>query len=129
MIARPIEAKDLEKILSFGQSDFAAAIKDVKAHIKAPLADKQPIYALKFRRLGQIESEFVAEDVKGERLVLTDVGISEEPPSCHLLPLLPAELFENQTMIVRFRHDLDSRLLRIKPLGIVTTNGIIRLTL
>lgn len=129
MVARPIEAKDLDKVRSFGQSDFAAAIKDVKSHIKAPLADKQPIYALNFRRLGQIEDVFVAEDAKGERLVLTDIGMSEEPASCHLLPLLPAELFENQTMIVRFRHDLDSRLLRIKPLSIVTTSGIIRLTL
>lgn len=129
MTARPIEANDLEKVRGFGHFEFAAAIKSVKGQLKSPLADKQPIYALNFRRLGQIEKSLVAEDANGERLVLTDVGISEEPASCHLLPLLPAELFENQTMIVRFRHDLDSRLLRIKPLSIVTTTGIIRLTL
>jgi hypothetical protein len=129
MIPRPLESKDLEKIRSFGKGDFAAVVKDVKSHIKGPLADKQPICALNFRRIGQVDGALVCEDAKGERLVLTDTGMSEEPQSCHLLPLLSAALFENQTVVVRFRHDLDSRQLRIKPLSIVTTSGIIRLTL
>jgi hypothetical protein len=129
MLARPLEPKDLAKVRSFGQSDFAAAIKEVKTHLKGPLADKQPIYALNFRRIGQIESAYVVEDAKGERLVLTDRGMTEEPASCHLLPLLPKEVFENQTLIVRFRHDLDARKLEVKPLSIVTAGGITRLTL
>ena len=76
-----------------------------------------------------MNGSLVVEDTKGERLVLTDKGMSEEPPSCHLLPLLPPALFDNQTLVARFRHDLDTRQLRIKPLSIVTTSGIIRLTL
>lgn len=129
MLPRQIEAKDFAKVRSFGQNDFAAAVKDVKSHLKAPLADKQPIYALNFKQLGQVEGKFVAVDAKGERLVLTDVGMSEEPASCHLLPLLPPELFTEQTMIARFRHDLDTRKLHIKPLSIVTATNITRLTL
>lgn len=129
MIARPLEPKDLQRVRGYGHQDFAAVVKDVKSHIKGPLADKQPIYALNFQRIGQVKGALVAEDAKGERLVLTDIGMSEEPASCHLLPLLPADLFANQTLVVRFRHDLDTRQLRIKPLSIVTTTGIIRLTL
>ncbi len=129
MLPRPIEAQDFAKIRSFGQSDFAAVVKDVKSHLKGPLADKQPIYALNFQQLGQVEGKFVAIDAKGERLVLTDVGMTEEPASCHLLPLLPPELFIEQTMIARFRHDLDTRKLQIKPLSIVTKSNITRLTL
>jgi hypothetical protein len=129
MSARPLEPSDLERIRGFGKADFASAIKEVKSHIKGPLADKQPIHALNFRRLGQVNGALVIEDARGERLVLTDLGMNEEPPSCHLLPLLPAELFEDQTMVVRFRHDLDAQQLRVKPLSIVTTTGIIRLTL
>lgn len=129
MLPRPIEPKDFEKVRSFGQTDFAAAVKDVKSHLKAPLADKQPIYALSFKQLGLVEGKFVAVDAKGERLVLTDVGMSEEPASCHLLPLLPRELFTEQTLIARFRHDLDTRKLQIKPLSIVTKTNITRLTL
>ena len=70
----------------------------------------------------------MAEDAKGERLVLTDVGMAEEPASCHLLPLLPKAALAGQTLIARFRHDLDTRKLQIKPLSIVT-DAIIRLTL
>jgi hypothetical protein len=129
MLPRPIEPKDFEKIRGYGQADFAAVIKDVKSHLKLPLADKQPIYALNFQQIGQVDGALVAEDAKGERLVLTDAGMTEEPASCHLLPLLSPALFKNQTLIARFRHDLDTRQLQIKPLSIVTPTAIVRLTL
>jgi hypothetical protein len=129
MIPRAIEAKDLEKVRSHGGSDFAAVVKEVKTHLKGPLADKQPIYALNFKRIGQIDGTIVVEDAKKERLVLTDKGMSEEPASCHLLSLLPPTIFADQTLVVRFRHDLDTRQLQVKPLSIVTKTGITRLTL
>ena len=129
MIPRPASPKDFTKIRSFGQGDFAAVIKDVKTQLKGPLADKQPIYAINYAKLGQVNGSYVAEDAKGERLVLTDNGMSEEPASCHLLSLLPKDIFAGHTLIVRFRHDLDSRKLQIKPLSIVTPASIVRLTL
>jgi hypothetical protein len=129
MLPRPLTPADLERIRSYSQTDFAAAVKEVKAHLKGPLADKQPIYALNFCQLGQVDGVLVAEDKQGSRLVLTDAGMSEEPASCHLLSLLPPALLSNQTLVARFRHDLDTRQLRIKPLSIVTSTGITRLTL
>jgi hypothetical protein len=53
----------------------------------------------------------------------------EEPASCHLLSLLPRETLSNQMLVVRFRHDLDTRQLRVKPLCLVTSRSVIRLTL
>lgn len=129
MLPRPLEAKDLAKVRSYGQGKFAEVIKDVKSHLKGPLSDKQPIYALNFKRIGQIGDAYVVEDAAGDRLVMTDAGMSEEPASCHLLALLPPELFSAQTLVARFRHDLDTRKLQIKPLSIVTESGITRLTL
>ncbi len=129
MLPRPLEPKDIETIRKWGQPDFAAAVKEIKTHLKGPLADKQPICALNFKRLGKIGEAFVAEDLKGDRLVMTDAGMAEEPPSCHLLSLLPKSSFEGNTLIARFRHDLDTRKLQIKPLSIVTPTSIIRLTL
>src|SRR5262249_300555 len=85
MTPRPPEARDLEGIRRHGQADFAAAIKDVKTHLKGPLADKQPIYALNFQRLARIGETLVAVDAHGNRLTLTDEGMTEEPASCHLL--------------------------------------------
>lgn len=129
MLPRPIEAKDFQAIRKHAAGDFAAVVKDVKTHLKGPLADKQPIYALNFKRIGQIDGTLIMEDAKGERLVMTDAGMSEEPPSCHLLSLLPPDCLAGQTVIVRFRHDLDTRKLQVKPLSIVTADGIVRLTL
>lgn len=129
MTPRPLEPADLQKIRQHGQPDFAAAVKEVKTHLKGPLADKQPIHALNFKHLGRIGATLVAEDDKGERLVLTDHGMAEEPASCHLLSLLPKDSFAGHTLIARFRHDLDTRKLQIKPLSIVTPTSIIRLTL
>ena len=128
MLPRPLGSADYEAIRKYGLSDFAAVVKDVKSQLKGPLADKQPIYAINFRKIGNVGDLLVAEDAKGERLVMTDAGMSEEPRSTHLFPLLPADLLSNHTLIVRFRHDLDSRKLQIKPLSIVTKSSIVRLT-
>jgi hypothetical protein len=129
MLPRALEPKDLQRVRELGHHDFAAAVKDVKSHLKGPLADKQPIYLLNFRRLGKVNGALAIEDAQGARLVLTDAGMTDEPASCHLLSLLPPSLLANQTMVARFRHDLDTRQLRVKPLSIVTTTGVTRLTL
>jgi hypothetical protein len=129
MSSRPTEPKDLATIRSHGRGEFPAVIKDVRSHLKGPLADKQPIFALNYRCIGMVGKEFVVEDKAGERLVLTDAGMTAEPRSTHLLPLLPREVLEEQTLIVRFRHDLDTRHLRVKPLSIVTEREVFRLTL
>jgi hypothetical protein len=129
MVPRPLEPNDLERIRSHARPEFAGVIKEVKMQLKGPLADKQPVYALKFKRIGDIEKTPVMEDSAGERLVMTDHGMAEEPPSCHLLSLLPKDSFLDNVVVVRFRHDLDSRKLQVKPLSIVTQRSIIRLTL
>jgi hypothetical protein len=129
MVPRPTEKHDFQKIRSHGHHDFAAVVKDVKTHLKGPLADKQPIYALNFKQIGQVQGSLVVEDTKGDRLVMTDAGMTEEPPSCHLFSLLPREYLGSQTLVVRFRHDLDTHKLQIKPLSIVTATAIVRLTL
>jgi hypothetical protein len=128
MTPRPVEKSDLAKVRSFAAGEFATLVKEVKTHLKNPLAEKNPVFALNFQQICQIENQYVVEDAKGERLVLTDHGMSEEPKTCHLLGLLPPELFTKQTLVARFHHDLDTRKLRIKPLAIVTETQVVRLT-
>ena len=128
MMARAMTAADYQTIRKHGHSEFSAVIKEVKSQLKGPLADKQPIYAINFKTIGNINDLLVVEDAKGERLVMTDAGMTEEPRSTHLFPLLTDDLMSDNTLIVRFRHDLDSRRLQIKPLSIVTKTSIVRLT-
>lgn len=128
MLPRPVAARDYERILQHSRDSFAPIIKEVKNQLKAPLADRHPLYALRFTRIGQVGEELVVEDAASLRLVLTDQGMTEEPRSCHLLRLLPERLLHNQVVIARFRHDLDTRRLQVKPLSLVTPNSIVRLT-
>jgi hypothetical protein len=129
MVPRLLEPGDLTKIRGHGRGEFAAVVKEVKMVLKNPLADRHPIFALNFRRIGAIEKALVVEDKSGDRLVITDEGMPEEPRSSHLLTLVPKDVLQDQTLIVRFRHDLDSRKLQVKPLSIVTASDVIRLTL
>ena len=129
MTSRPIEPGDLQRVCELARPDFASTIKEVKNTLKSPLADKTPIYALRTQRLGKVNGVLVIEDEKGDRLTLTDRGMSEEPPSCHLVPLLPKAALSAPTLIVRFRQDLDTRKLQVKLLSVVTEQQVIRLTL
>jgi hypothetical protein len=129
MVPRPLEPKDLAKVRAYGRDDFADAIKEVKSNLKTPLADKHPICALSYRRIGVAGNALVVDDKAGGRLTMTDAGMTEEPRSCHLLSLLPKEVLQDQTLVVRFRHDLDTRKLQVKPLSIVTDSDVVRLTL
>src|SRR5262249_20701032 len=128
MVSRPLVPADCQKARALGRADFATVVKEAKSHLKSPLSNKQPIYALNFGRIGRVGDTFVVEDVSGERLVMTDDGLTEEPRSCHLLSLLPAEMLQGQTLIARFRHDLDVCRLAIKPISFITGSAVIRLT-
>ncbi|MCA9551004.1 MAG: hypothetical protein KC933_13300, partial [Myxococcales bacterium] len=129
MVPRQPTAADFGRVRAHAVTDFAAAIKAVKGTLKAPLADRHPVFALRFARLGHVGEDKVAEDAAGNRLVMTDAGLREEPASCHLLELLPADVLQDQVLVARFHHDLDTLQLRIKPLAIVTEAQVVRLTL
>ena len=129
MIPLKAEPRDVQKVREYSRPEFTPVVKEIKNNLKGPLSDKQPIVALRFKRIGEVNGVPVVEDSGGERLAMTDVGMTEEPASCHLLHLLPREMHENQTMVARFRHDLDRRKLQIKPLSIVTDTSVVRLTL
>ena len=128
MTQRSLEKADLEQIRRHAHGDFARLVKEVKGHLKSPLADKRPVFALSYAKIGLVGELLTVEDAQGQRLVLTDSGMAEEPPSCSLFHLLPKDLFTNRTLVGRFHHDLDTRQLRVKPLAIVTDAAIVRLT-
>lgn len=128
MSSREATAADYRRVREHARQDFAAVIKDVKSSIKSPLADKQPVHALRFKSIGRVNGVPVVEDGAGQRIVLDDRGALGEPPSCHLLQLVSPKLHADQTLFVRFRHDLETRKLQAKPLAIISDSEIVRLT-
>jgi len=126
---RPVEIDDLAKIGAFAQSKFADVVKQVKAQMKNPLADKNPIHLLKFKQIGQVGERLVVEDAHGERLELVDEPSGQHSATLNLLRLLPANLRSNQTLVAKFHHDWITQSLRVHPLSIVTADAIHRLKL
>jgi hypothetical protein len=129
MVPRPAVAADYKKIRDAASSDFQALIKTVKNNLKGPLSEKQPVCLLRFKQIGLVGEKFVIEDTAGNRLAMTDRGMSEEPSSVELMRLVPQDALQDQVLVGRFRHDLDTSKLDVKPLSIVTANEVIRLTL
>ena len=129
MVPRPPVAADYKKIRDTASSDFQASIKTVKNNLKGPLSEKQPVCLLHYKQIGLVGDNFVIEDKAGNRLAMTDRGMSEEPSSVELMRLVPQDALQDQVLVGRFRHDLDTSKLDVKPLSIVTANEVIRLTL
>lgn len=128
MTPRTRTPEDLEAVQTHAHSSFDGAFKVVKKDMKTPLSEKGPVLALQFRRIGRVGEELVIEDAEGNRLTLTDSGDPGEPATCPVIDLVSSEALSDQTLIVRFHHDLDARTLRAKPLGIVTQTHVLRLT-
>jgi hypothetical protein len=125
---RPVTKADHARAREFAKADLKTVIKDIKTQLKTPLGDRNPFALLKYRALGRAGNDVIVEDPNGERLVLADDGRNGEPATLPLLPMLPTAVRNDQALLVRFHHDLDSQKLRAKPLSIVTENDVIRLT-
>lgn len=126
--ARIVEPRDYQRIFELAASDFSAVVKEVKNHLRQPLTDHNPVFALKFARIGKIGEALIVEDAKQNRLLLTDESDLSESPSCELLSLLPPAALEGKVLVARFSYDIDAGLLTAKPLSIVTHDELIRLT-
>lgn len=125
---RPVANADYVRARDFAKADLKAVIKDVKTQLKSPLGDRHPLALVKYRTLSRVGDHIAISDANGEKLVLADDGYSGEPNTLSLLPMLPKTVQQDQVMLVRFQHDLDSQKLRAKPLSIVIPSDLIRLT-
>lgn len=126
--AHPASAADFARTREFAKTDLKAVLKEVKNQLRSPLGDRRPLALVKYRALGKIGNEVAIEDAAGERLVLADDSFPGDPATLPLLPMISTHAHQDQTMLVRFHHDLDSQTLRAKPLSIVTATDVIRLT-
>ncbi len=124
MEIREIAVVDYKLIKTHAKRSYPEVIKTIKNQIKNPLSDKNPLALLSFSRIGQVEGLFVAEDEKGQRLVLEDAF---EQKSTHMLELVDEKVLMDNCMLVRFYHNPDTGKLRAQPLSLITNDRIIRL--
>jgi len=125
---RSVAYADHARAREHSKPDFRAVIKEVKAQLKSPLGDRNPLALLSYKNLLRVGDQLAIEDHSGEILVLSDHHRDVEPSTLPLLALLPRLVHNNQCLLVRFHHDLDTQKLHAKPLSVLTDDEIIRLT-
>ena len=128
MEPRPITEADYRRARAHARGELRAILKEVKAQLKSPLGDRNPIALVQYRSLGRAGETVILEDQAGDRLELHEDSQDDEPASVHLLTMLQKSLRQDQAMLLRFHHDLDCQKLRAKPLSVMTDREIIRLT-
>lgn len=127
MQQRRIEPQDYATLFEHAQTDLNALVKTIKNALRVPLSEKQPLALLHFSRLAHIESQLLIEDAQGNHIGIADCG-RYDPPTCHLLRILPDEILRDNVALLRFHYDLDIHRLVAQILSFVTTEAIIRLT-
>lgn len=125
---RPATRADYARAREYASSDLKSIIKAAKTQLRTPLGDRHPLALVRYRGLGRAGDQVIIEDPTGERLVLADDRQDGEPDTLPLLAMLAKPLRSDQAMVLRFHHDLDSQRLRAKPLSILTSEEIVRLT-
>jgi hypothetical protein len=124
LVTRDVTGADLAAARNSGAHDFAAVIKAVKNQIRSPLADKNPLFALRVARLGiNAEHGLSVFDERGVRLPLwTDDDFA------WLLARASREQAEGNTLICRFNQDMKTGILWGIPLSLITTEAVLRFT-
>ncbi|MDR2485504.1 MAG: SWIM zinc finger domain-containing protein [Treponema sp.] len=118
---RDITIEDLQDAHKAGKQDFAAVIKAVKNQIKSPLADKNPIFALKIGSLaGEGDGGISVFDENGVKipLRLDHFGF--------LIKRLTREQAGGNTLICRFDQDMKTDILWGVPVALITGESVIR---
>jgi hypothetical protein len=124
-VTRDVTGADLEAARNSGARDFAAVIKAVKNQIRSPLADKNPIFALRVTRLGvNAEHGLSVFDEQAVRLPLWTDG-----DFAWLLARASREQAEGNTLICRFNQVMKTGILWGIPLSLITTEeAVLRFT-
>ncbi|MCL1791497.1 MAG: SWIM zinc finger domain-containing protein [Peptococcaceae bacterium] len=117
---RDITPEDLTEAQTAGRNDFAAVLKEVKNQLRAPLADKNPLYALKMVKLGMDDAGgYYAFDEQGANVPLVPGMFG------HLFRWLSREQVEDRVLVCRFAQNSAS-LLYGEPVALITDTGVIR---
>lgn len=118
---RDTGSADFQQILTFGEHDFAAVIKQVKGQIRSPLNDKHPIFLLhpaEYRESGQ-----------GQMVIVDQAGVSV-PLRLELfgdlLKRISRQQVEGGALVCRFAQDPEDEVLYAVPLAAVSADGMVR---
>lgn len=120
---RETTPRDLAHATAFAARNFSTVVRAVRTQIKNPLADKNPVFALRVSRLVQDETgKLSILDERG-----TEISLREEMFG-FLLRRLSREQAEGSALICRFAQDAREDRLHAIPVATITANAVLRFT-
>ncbi|MCC8173871.1 MAG: hypothetical protein LIO65_05695 [Odoribacter sp.] len=123
---RDVEKRDIEKIHQFASTDYAALIKAIKASIKNPLMDKNPVVLMSLNKVYVNGEHLVLEDKQGSPITLRDIPHLDIDTEEVLKSVLP-ENATGMSLLVMIDNDVEEGLISAQPLSLITSEKIIRL--
>jgi hypothetical protein len=124
---RPFDTNDLNTIHSLASEDYAALLPEIKARIKNPLSDKNPVVLVKLQEVCRYGEYLVIKDKFGNKLTLADINRRNFPASLPLLKkILPGEV-NGYALTLLFHYKMNTGLLAAQPMSLITPTQIIRL--
>lgn len=122
---RAVTSEDLAVIVKSAESDYQAFIDKLKSSFLEPLAENTPVFLIKLHKTFINGNNLVLEDEKG---ALLTIASEEEETSTELLQaILPSQL-DDAALLVQLNNDVDSKLISLAPLSLITSKKIIRLS-
>lgn len=117
--------EDLKAIHGHAATDYAALLKRVKAEIKNPLADKNPLALLALTRAFCNNDHLVVEDAHGTPLTLRDLSVQSIATTAMLQRVLPAEC-TGMSLLVMLDNNVADGLFTAQPMTLVTPDSLVR---
>lgn len=123
---RDLAQTDISTIIGYASSNYSELVKTVKAIIKNPLMDKNPVVLVKLHKTHINGDHLVAEDEQGNMLTIMDMPHAEMKVEEFLKSVLPQEP-KGYALLVKVNNDVESGLFSVQPLSLITPEKIIRL--
>lgn len=123
---RGVEPADIEKVRSFGVTNLAGEVKQVKNIIKNALADPIHFSLISYEMIGKAGDKYVLKNTAGETIMLGDCSYLEG--TMERLEILPdGSLLQNQVLLGAFFYDDKDKRLKLQPISIISENAIVRM--
>ncbi len=123
---KDITSVEIQKAQSFTANNYAELVKTVKASIKNPLMDKNPVALICLHKVYLMGEHVVLEDESGNKLTLKDSTYFDNTVENTLQAILSPEI-KGCSMTVMFENNVETGLFSARPLSILTREKIIRL--
>jgi hypothetical protein len=123
---RLVTNDDRVKIINSASTNYAEMLKTVKASIKNPLSEKNPVVLLCLNKAYIVGEHIVLEDKNGNKITVADLTEQQIYTEMFLKSILPAQC-ENCALTAMINNNISTGMFYVTALSLIVPDKIIRL--